>query len=169
MTAKMKRPPLGTLTEKGIGFRSSWGRLDTTPPQFAKMLGARDATIFVYPPGTPKRMRSLLALRQLWTTWTGAIIATTLIILAAITGGLWPGTIFALAALTGVWAIVAAATGKTHQRTRYVRARATPSGPAGEVERFEQIAFQLDELDSQPELTAVEHELLWGHIYDQAH
>ena len=164
---KMKREPLVRLASQGLPTYCRWGRLDVTPMHVAQAVRLITATISIYPPGTTRSTRTLLAIHNTTNSWLGASLAAILGFVATRIWGVWPGTVLVIAGLATLWLVTARLTTKIRHETRQIRARFTPSSDVG-VDHFALIAARLDALDERSDLDPVSYELEWGHIYESA-
>ncbi|WP_212636058.1 DUF6611 family protein [Rhodococcus opacus] len=154
---------LQAITE-GIPTSSRWGRVDVTPLQIAQQRSIR-ATLSIYPPGVTSRERTLMHLRKLGTTWVGLLGYLAVLVVAGIVLGVL-GAAMAIAVLIALWAGIALATSGVNKDTRCLRIYARPGSVGGEMARLEEIATELDALDTA-NLDPVSYEAEWGRIYRQ--
>ena len=155
---------LQAITE-GIPTSSRWGRVDVTPLQIAQQQRSLRATLSIYPPGVTSRERTLMHLRKLGTTWVGLLGYLAVLVVAGIVLGVL-GAAMAIAVLIALWAGIALATSGVNKDTRCLRIYARPGSVGGEMARLEEIATQLDALDTA-NLDPVSYEAEWGRIYRQ--
>lgn len=161
------RPPITRLVADGTPFSARWGRVEVTSRQMAQSLRSFNAAIVIYPPGTTKAQSFWLTVRGFGTSWVGAGIVLVLLILCVGFLGVWIGGAIAIVVPLALWFYARLASAETHKGIRRVHARFTPGTETGAA-RFEDIASQLDMLDSTSTVDPVEYELRWGLIYDQA-
>jgi hypothetical protein len=145
-----------------------WGSLHSS----VNSDGFRSYRLVVFPPGISRTERRYLRMWWGWPTW-GALLWLALVVGTAAVLSAWAALAISTTAYLGAGALVRALAGRRRSQVRTfraVRVRGHVDDPcAANYMLLEAIACLLAQADGardQGRLSAIDHELVWWHVYD---
>jgi len=146
-----------------------WGSIDIRPDRF----GVTRYRLVVYPPGISESERRRVRVARGWPLW-GALVWVMCEMFLSNTTGPWTAfTISTTACLgSGLVAFAMAGTPRTRVRTMAAMVMAGHHDPISGAarDRLKELAATLLEADERlagGRISATQHELVWGHVYEQ--
>lgn len=155
--------------ERLLDGARTWGAVEARPGRF----GITHYRLVVYPPGLSRSEHRWLRLWRGWPMWGGLLWLACVITLTA-SMQRWPAIGLATAVFAGTGVVTAVRAGDARARV-HVLCATTMAGyddPGNLTSRdrlvnLAGVMIVADDRLAAGELSAVDHELIWWHIYDQ--